>query len=111
MSDDAADDASDHPSGFAALRDAYRERLGPRLAEIAALWRSVRARGPDDAATADVQDLVHRLAGSAGLYGFAAVGEAAAALEKGLGAWVAGGVEAAAVDQLVQDLENAGALD
>jgi len=64
---------------IAPLRDAFREKLPGRLAEIDA--RLAAARGGDRAALAEANRLAHTLKGTAGSYGFDAVSRAAGEIE------------------------------
>lgn len=70
MSDDVA-------AAMAALRAQYRDALPGKVDAIA---RAVTSRDPA------AEGLAHRLAGSAGSYGFAAAGDAARAVEDALAA-------------------------
>lgn len=79
--------ADEPPGNFLAYleeaRREFRAGLPGRLARIAALWAAAREAG----GAADYSELVreaHSLAGSAGTFGLAAVGEAARALEHAL---------------------------
>ena len=65
------------------LRERFVERLRGRLDELEGLVE--RARGdPSEGTLAEAVSVAHRLAGTAGSYGFVEVGEAAAALERSL---------------------------
>jgi HPt (histidine-containing phosphotransfer) domain-containing protein len=73
------------------LRDGFATRLGERLVELEALIEQAQPveqaqpAGPGPtAAFAEAIGAAHRLAGTAGSYGFPEVGEAAAALERAL---------------------------
>jgi HPt (histidine-containing phosphotransfer) domain-containing protein len=57
----------------------YRRALPEKMAHIRALWTSVA--GDDTALPAELERLVHTLAGTAGTLGFREVGAAARALE------------------------------
>lgn len=65
---------------LAALRESYREGLPQRLEEILAAWRHY-----DDAPSPEgllaMRRLVHKLAGTAGLFGLRELGQHAMALE------------------------------
>jgi HPt (histidine-containing phosphotransfer) domain-containing protein len=68
------------------LRDRYVERRDTTLASVQALVR------PGDVADAEVQDVIeqlHKLAGTAGMFGEGPLGDQAAALEDGLRSWTA----------------------
>jgi len=62
-------------------RSEYRAKLCGRIAELAALLTEA-ADNPESLAAA--QRLAHRIYGSAGTFGFAAVGEAARAIDQAL---------------------------
>lgn len=64
-----------------AIRDSYVARLPLQLAEIQAAWLGHQAAPSTDALTA-LHRLVHRLAGSAGLFGLRDVSRKAMALEQ-----------------------------
>jgi HPt (histidine-containing phosphotransfer) domain-containing protein len=64
---------------LAARREAYRDALPNRLAEIASCWDRIR-HGSGDVAT--MRRLVHNIAGSAGTFGFSALGDKARELEQ-----------------------------
>jgi len=66
----------------AALRETYRLGLAAKLAAIASAI--AEARGGASASLDDAEALAHRLHGSAGAFGFGAVGEAAGRLERTL---------------------------
>jgi HPt (histidine-containing phosphotransfer) domain-containing protein len=65
-----------------ALRAGFAARLRERLAELEALVQ--RAHGGDAGALRPALAAAHRLAGTAGSYGYPDVGDAAAALERAL---------------------------
>ncbi|MDI1272907.1 Hpt domain-containing protein [Polaromonas sp.] len=58
----------------------YRRALPEKIAHIRSLWNAV-ASGDETAPRAELERLVHTLAGTAGTLGFHAVGAAAKALE------------------------------
>jgi len=64
---------------LAELRNGFGRRLCERVAEIEAAVEAACAR--EDGALARARILAHKLAGTAGSYGFHDVGEAAAELE------------------------------
>jgi HPt (histidine-containing phosphotransfer) domain-containing protein len=66
-----------------ALKEKYASRLGERIAEIERVWGGVKAAGGAEAVD-DLTRLVHKLAGSAGMYGQKPLGEAARTLETAL---------------------------
>lgn len=63
---------------LAARRELYRNDLPKRLAEIGACWDAIQRGGGDPAS---MQRYVHNIAGSAGTFGFGALGEKARELE------------------------------
>jgi HPt (histidine-containing phosphotransfer) domain-containing protein len=65
-----------------ALRDAYRAELPQKLEAIAAAAAPLQADGADAAHLEPFYHLIHKLAGSAAIYGFDEVERAAAALEE-----------------------------
>jgi two-component system, OmpR family, response regulator len=77
---------------LANLRRMYAADLPERLRAIEAAADSLRDNGWDGQVAASLYDMVHRLAGSAAIYGFPAVSEAAmrigAANAYGSGSWV-----------------------
>ncbi len=64
-----------------AKRADYRRSLPQRLAQIASLWRQVLNGEAPAEALASLERCAHRLAGSGGSFGFAALGDAARVLE------------------------------
>jgi len=75
-----------------ALRDMYRAELPQKVEAIAAAAAPLQAAGGDAADLERFYDLIHKLAGSAGIYGFDEVEGAAAALEEWALAILAAGV-------------------
>ena len=67
------------------LRDRYNVRKRETIDSVAAL---VRAGAFDYASTDEVADLLHKLAGTAGIFGDAELGEHARTLEAGLRSWL-----------------------
>lgn len=65
------------------LRERFVERLRERLGELETLVGQAH-HDPTAGALAEAGGAAHRLAGTAGSYGFVEVGEAAAALERSL---------------------------
>ena len=66
------------------LRAAYLDALRPRAAQVEAALRRCESGGfdaTDAAARADLRDVAHKLAGTGATYGFAALSEAARALD------------------------------
>ncbi|HEX8415301.1 MAG TPA: Hpt domain-containing protein, partial [Sphingomicrobium sp.] len=78
----------DVPLLGAAIRERYRIR---RTEALSALDEMVRSGRFEEAELADVADMMHKLAGTAGMFGEATLGEAAHALEEGLSNWPAEG--------------------
>lgn len=70
------------PPALAARMDEYGRRLPARLAEIGLLWE--RAQAGDAAALDALYKHAHQLNGSAGMYGYSGLGEAARALDHAL---------------------------
>lgn len=68
----------------AALVARYRDALPARAVELAALAEDARAAGWDHPSRSNLADFVHRLAGSAAVYGFADLSAALAAAEPAL---------------------------
>lgn len=64
------------------LRAAYHAELPQRLDAIESCWAGVRSGHAAAAQVEELQRLVHSLAGSAGTFGMAALGQAARALEQ-----------------------------
>jgi DNA-binding response OmpR family regulator len=62
---------------LAALRNQYAAELPERLRAIEAAMRSLRDKGWDPGVSSSLYDMAHRLAGSAAIYGFPEVSEAA----------------------------------
>lgn len=65
------------------LRERFGERLRDRMGELESLVERARV-DPSEGTLAEAVNVAHRLAGTAGSYGFVEVGEAAAALERSL---------------------------
>ncbi|NNK51389.1 MAG: Hpt domain-containing protein [Xanthomonadales bacterium] len=68
----------------ARLQQKYFDSLPAKRASLAGDWERVQSSDWSDAALAALKAGVHRLAGSAGSYGFDQLGEAAAQLESSL---------------------------
>ena len=77
---------SPSPSAFTAFLDTqradYRRSLPERLAQIDVFWYRVRNDEAPAQALADLERCAHNLAGSGATFGFAALGDAARALEQ-----------------------------
>ena len=59
----------------------YRRTLPEKAAQVGALWQAAGAGGAGSPPLADLERLVHSLAGTAGTLGFREVGQAAKSLE------------------------------
>ncbi len=70
-------------SRLSELRGRFEERLGQRLERLEQLV-TVARRDPSTGALAEAIGVAHRMAGTAGSYGFVEVGESAAGLERAL---------------------------
>ena len=75
-----------------ALRETYRAELPGKVEAIAAAAAPLQAAGEDVAHLDRFYDLIHKLAGSAAIYGFHGIEGAAAALEEWALASLAAGV-------------------
>ena len=64
-----------------ALRQEYAQDLPRRLSEIEALFTSVRAGNPSPESLEQLQNQVHKLAGSGAVYGFDTLSEVARELD------------------------------
>lgn len=69
---------------FRALQQGWQALLPARLQEAGERLQACRERPDDTQAVADLHRLLHTLAGSAGTFGFAAIGERAKAAENEL---------------------------
>jgi HPt (histidine-containing phosphotransfer) domain-containing protein len=76
----------DLEKGLASLRANYARSFPSKLAALAEAWRAFDG-GADEASARALHVLVHRLAGSAGSYGFAELGTRARAVDLVLAAW------------------------
>ncbi|XKH02035.1 diguanylate cyclase [Marinobacter nauticus] len=85
--------SGDVSSRLADLRKRFAARAAGDLEELERRARVMREQGFDQAVMADVCARLHRLAGSAGTFGFPEMGEAARSLEKMLKAQAAAGPE------------------
>ena len=86
MSDGSTQD-SGISSKLSRMREAYRERLATELSDIRALAESTIGDGADEGIPSLHQRL-HKLAGSAGTFGFHELGTQARALEQQLKQWL-----------------------
>lgn len=79
-------DMKPSPSAFTAFLDTqradYRRSLPERLTQIDVFWYRVRNDEAPAQALADLERCAHNLAGSGATFGFAALGDAARALEQ-----------------------------
>lgn len=66
------------------MRDNYKQSLPAKKNELEAAWASCMASQWAGDTVAELKSLAHKLGGSAGLYGFDALGEASRALDTGL---------------------------
>jgi HPt (histidine-containing phosphotransfer) domain-containing protein len=94
---DAYDDASSRIAGFRnpmtdsskrfeVLRARYARSLASKHTALAQAWRGF-AEGADETRASELQDLAHRLAGSAPAYGYAALGEHAGNVDREIANW------------------------
>jgi CheY-like chemotaxis protein/HPt (histidine-containing phosphotransfer) domain-containing protein len=74
-------------SATEALTQRYRASLPEKQSELALAWEQWLAAPADHAAKLRFQSLVHKLAGSAGLYGFEDLGRQARTLDGLLSSW------------------------
>lgn len=74
------------PDKFQPLRDAYGAALPGRIAQVCDAWARVKDNGSETVDWRELQRLVHTLAGSAGTFGFHALGDQARELEDFLSA-------------------------
>ncbi len=65
-----------------ALLEAYSRAVPEKIAEIASSWRAVEDAQGNAELAQKVHSLVHRLAGTAGTYGYSTLGNAASQLEE-----------------------------
>ena len=70
-----------------ALTQRYRASLPEKQSELALAWEQWLAAPGEQAAKLRFQGLVHKLAGSAGLYGFEDLGRQARSVDSSLAAW------------------------
>ncbi|MEZ5464719.1 MAG: Hpt domain-containing protein [Lysobacteraceae bacterium] len=71
-----------------ALLALYFESLTNRRGELQRGWDELRAGSGDEATVQRVKNHLHQLAGSAGAYGFAGLGDAARTLELACADWL-----------------------
>jgi len=75
---------TDQPPAFDLLHQRYTDSFPRKRSEIERAWQQVLHTGGEEGARADLQRLVHRLAGSAPAYGFEAIGTLARGVEEHL---------------------------
>ncbi|MEQ6885795.1 diguanylate cyclase [Salicola sp. Rm-C-2C1-2] len=75
-------------SKLARLRSAYRERLNGELEVITSLAEEAQTQTDTDEAVAALRQKLHKLAGSAGTFGFHQLGAHARKLEQQVQAWI-----------------------
>ena len=76
-----SDDNEELAQALAEMRGEYAAALPAKLARIESLWRGICAGAPKDD---DLLRVVHSIAGAAGTFGLAEVGDAALELEEAL---------------------------
>ncbi|HPF74026.1 MAG: Hpt domain-containing protein [Rhodanobacteraceae bacterium] len=81
-----------------ALLELYFESLANRRGELQRGWDELRTGVGDEATVQRIKNHLHQLAGSAGAYGFAGLGDAARTLELVCADWL--GAESAARDDV-----------
>jgi HPt (histidine-containing phosphotransfer) domain-containing protein len=74
--------------GFDELVQMYREALPEKRAALEQEWRSILAGAPAEAPAQALRRQLHQLSGSAGAYGYEAMGEMARELEKRWVQWL-----------------------
>ncbi|MBA1272943.1 diguanylate cyclase [Stutzerimonas azotifigens] len=91
-----------------ALTDRFAERLSLELPELARLAGFVHSREPEALGyLGEIRERLHRLAGSAGTFGFSRVGDEARLLEQRVDAWLeAGQSTESSLDQLGRDIAH-----
>jgi HPt (histidine-containing phosphotransfer) domain-containing protein len=75
--------------GFDALVQMYREALPEKRAALEQEWRAIVVGAPPEAAAQALRRQLHQLSGSAGAYGYEAMGEMAREMEKRWVQWLA----------------------
>ncbi len=76
-----------------ALLEAYSRALPEKIAEIASSWRAVEDAQGNAELAQKVHSLVHRLAGTAGTYGYSTLGNAASQLEEAVKTYLRTGAQ------------------
>ena len=97
---------------FRTFRQAYAARLPERLLSIRQALEQIRRRDDASAALRSLYQLIHRLAGSSGMYGFRDVGERAHHLESLLrpmleAEWTLSAEVDSQIEYLLRQLEEA----
>jgi HPt (histidine-containing phosphotransfer) domain-containing protein len=77
-------ESADIEAKLEALKQKYVGKLGDRVEEINRQWDDLKSGDNWTDALEELITLVHKLAGSAGMYGHRALGEAASVLETAL---------------------------
>lgn len=72
----------------------YRDSLRDKRGLVGRLWAKLRGSEASESDVAALRSCLHHLAGSAGSYGFAILGENARTLERALAQWLATAAEA-----------------
>jgi HPt (histidine-containing phosphotransfer) domain-containing protein len=75
--------------GFESLVQMYREALPEKCAALEQEWRAIQAGDPPEPMALALRRQLHQLSGSAGAYGYEAMGEMARELEKRWVQWLA----------------------
>jgi CheY-like chemotaxis protein len=76
-----------------ALLESYTRALPEKIAEIASSWRAVEDAQGNAELAQKVHSLVHRLAGTAGTYGYSTLGNAASQLEEAVKTYLRTGAQ------------------
>ena len=74
-------EADDVEARLEALKSKYASKLGDRVEEIISYWECLKNPQDNSVSLEELVTLVHKLAGSAGMYGHNGLGNAAAQLE------------------------------
>ena len=85
---------------LAARMREFGRRIPDRVGEIRSLWTEVRSLDPGEGPTNRLDVEVHSLAGTAGSFGWDAVGDAARELDEAVWAWRSGGGSSEARDRV-----------
>lgn len=95
---------TDFDQRLALLRSRYVESLPSKQSHLLEAWMAFRQAPGDEAARMHLRTLLHRLAGSAPAYGYAAIGEVAASASHCLGVEDLGDLSVDEVATLVERL-------